>query len=89
MNTEQPETPAMEDPRAKLEKAFIDEYLRHQGCDPEKVHELPEELVKQLMTKACRYASLKLMEMEARAHFVEEIHGAMSHAVEKSNRPGD
>ena len=82
MSTQLPETPTMEDPHAQLEKAFIAEYLRSQGHDPEKLHELPEETAKQLMTEACKYASLKLMEMEARAHFVEEIHGTTSHSAE-------
>jgi hypothetical protein len=82
MSTELTDKPVMEDPLAQLEKAFIAEYLRSRGYDPEKLHELPEEVVKQLMTEASLYASTKLEEVEARAHFVEEVHGTASHKVE-------
>jgi len=65
----------MSDPRAQLEKALIADYLRTRGYELEKLHELPEELAKQLMTEASTYASARLAEVEARAHFVHEAHG--------------
>ena len=65
----------MSDPRAQLEKALIADYLRTRGYELEKLHELPEELAKQLMTEASTYASGKLTEIEARSHFIHEIHG--------------
>ncbi len=74
MNTERPDTPIPPDPDALLERAFIDEYLRSQGYDPQRLHELPEALVKKLMTEASKHASGKLTEIEARAGFVEEVH---------------
>lgn len=84
MNPEHPDTPTPvpEDPKALLEKAFIEEYLKSRGYTLEQVHHLPEEQAKQLMTEASLYASTRLMEVEARAHFMEEIHGSTSHAVE-------
>jgi hypothetical protein len=39
---------------------------------------LPKKLRKKLMTAASNYASLKLEEIESRAHFVEEIHDSTS-----------
>ncbi len=75
MNTERPDTPIPVDPDAQLEQAFIAEYLRSQGYDPHCLHELPEDLVKQLMTEASVYASARLTEIEARARFVHEVHG--------------
>ena len=49
----------MEDPEAQLERAFIDEYLRLHGHDPE---------------AASIYAAGKLAEFESRAHYVHDIH---------------
>jgi hypothetical protein len=40
------------------------------------VHELPEEDAKRLMTEASIFASTKLAEVETRAQFLQEIHGA-------------
>jgi hypothetical protein len=61
MKTERPKIRPTEDPDAGLEQACL--------------HELPEELVRELMTEASVYASGKLTEIEARAAFVEEVHG--------------
>lgn len=63
-----------DEPKVALENALIEEYLADQGYSLEKLKELPERVAKQLMKEASRYASLKLEEIEARAHFVEEIH---------------
>ncbi|MEP0805375.1 MAG: hypothetical protein HRF47_07780 [Chloroflexota bacterium] len=70
--TEQAEP--VEDPNAVLEKALIEEYLRERGYSLEKLKELPKELAEKLMKEASQYASLKLEEVEARAHFVKELH---------------
>jgi hypothetical protein len=75
MNSQQPETPIPKDPDAELENAFIAEFLRDQGYDPHCLHELPEELVRRLLTEASVYASCRLSEIEARARFVSEVHG--------------
>ena len=64
----------MEDPNAALEKALMEEYLHERGYSLEKLKGLPKELVEQLMKDATRYASLKMEEVKAKAHFVEEIH---------------
>jgi len=72
------ETQKMEDPNAVLEKALMDEYLHERGYSLVKLKELPKEMVEQLMKDATRYASLKMEEIKARAHFVEEIHDGTS-----------
>lgn len=64
----------MEDPAAQLERAFIDEYLRLHGHDPEVVHSLPEAQVIALLEGASIYAAGKLAEFESRAHYVHDIH---------------
>jgi len=58
-----------------LEQAFIAEYWRDRGYDPDHLDDLPEELVRALMTEASVYASGRLTEIEARASFVAEVHG--------------
>ena len=68
----------MEDPNAVLEKALMDEYLHEHGYSLKKLNELPKEMVEQLMKEATRYASLKMEEIHARAHFVDEIHDGTS-----------
>ena len=64
----------MEDPNAVLEKALIEEYLHESGYSLEKLRNYQKRWWKNLMKEATQYASLKMEELEARAHFVEEIH---------------
>ncbi len=72
------DTQPMEDPNAVLEKALIEEYLHQQGYSLEKLKELPKKIAEKLMKEASQYASLKMEEIEARAHFIEEIHDTSS-----------
>jgi hypothetical protein len=76
MNPDPPVEPLMEDPNALLEKAIIEEYLRSRGLTLEALEHLPKRTRTRLMTEASRYASLKLTELEARAHLVDEVHAA-------------
>jgi len=64
----------MEDRNALLEKALIEEYLREKGYLLEDLNKLPVKLGEELMKAASQYASLKMEEVEARAHFVKELH---------------
>lgn len=68
------DTEPVEDPNAMLEKALIEEFLKQKGYTHEDLKKLPAEIVEQLMKEASRYASLKMEEVEARAHFVKELH---------------
>lgn len=68
----------IEDPNAMLEKALIEEFLKQKGYTHEDLKKLPAEIVEQLMKEASRYASLKMEEVEARAHFVKELHDDQS-----------
>jgi hypothetical protein len=63
------------DPNAALERAIIEEFIRARGYDPHRLQELPEALRRQLQTEASTYAAARLAEMEARAHYVQELHG--------------
>ncbi len=64
----------VEDRNALLEKALIEEYLHEKGYSLEALKQLPAELVEKLMKEASQYASLKMEEVQARAHFIKELH---------------
>ncbi len=64
----------VEDRNALLEKALIEEYLHQKGYSLEALKTLPAKLAETLMKEASQYASLKLEEVEARAHFIKELH---------------
>jgi hypothetical protein len=64
----------MEDPQAQLERAFIDEYIRLHGYDPERVRSWPEAEVMTLLAAASIFAAGKLAEFDSRAHYVDDIH---------------
>lgn len=70
----EPDARAMEDPEGKLENALIEEFLRARGLDSGALHALPANEAKRVLTEASVYAGTKLAEIEARAHFVHEIH---------------
>src|SRR5687767_11093513 len=74
MTLKNPDVQPMEDPNAQLERAFIDEFLRLSGHDPEALRVLPEPEVLALMEAASIYAAGKLAEFESRAHYVHDIH---------------
>ena len=83
MNTKLTEnTEPVEDRNALLETALIEEYLKENGYSHEDLKKLPAELVEKLMKEASQYASLKMEEVQARAHFVKELHDDAS-ALEK------
>ena len=66
------------DPEGQLGQSLIDEFLRARGYDATSVQALPPEAQIQLLTEASVYASAKLAEVNARAHFVHELHGETS-----------
>lgn len=64
----------MSDPEAQLEQAFVETYLQENGLDSAAIARLPEAEAKHLMRDASIYAGTKLAEVEARSHFVHDIH---------------
>lgn len=60
-------------PQSALERSLIKEYLRSKGYEYKDINKLPAKEAKALMKEACMYASLKLAEVESRAHFRKEI----------------
>jgi hypothetical protein len=73
--TQNEDTSEFGGPQAPLEIMFIDEYLEGKGFSSIKeLCPLPENEIKTLLIDACKFASLKLAEIEARARFRAEIH---------------
>jgi len=64
----------MEDRNAFIEKTLIEEYLHQKGYSLEALKKLSAEVAERLMKEASQYASLKMEEVEAQAHFVKELH---------------
>lgn len=61
-------------PLGQLERSLIEEFVRGRGYDPNKLTDLPQHERERLLADASIYASGKLTEVEARSHFVDEIH---------------
>ena len=73
--TLQKDIPTYEGPETHLESMFIEEYLRSKGYSSIKeLCNLTESEAKNILIGACRYASLKLAEIESRVRFGDEIH---------------
>lgn len=70
---ENPEKP-LHDLHAGLEEVLIEQYLEGLGRTRQSLRELPAEEAAALLAAAARHASLRLAEVEARAHYTEEIH---------------
>jgi hypothetical protein len=68
------DTPRQEDPRAQLERAFIEEYLRSHHLTLATLKQLPAHEADRLLHEASLFASGRLAEVESRAHLVDELH---------------
>jgi len=69
--------PQMNDPNGQLEQAFIAEYLLAHHQNQATVDTLPEPQRTSLLRDACVYAAARLAELEARVHYLHDIHGAV------------
>ncbi len=61
-------------PLDSLERSLIDEYVRARGYDPDKLADLDQKTREALLRDASVYASAKLAEVEARSHYVHDLH---------------
>ncbi len=73
--TNQSDVSRITDRNAHLERALIDEFVRAHGHDVAHLDELPDEERRHLLSDAAAYAAMRLAEMEARAHYVHDLHG--------------
>ena len=60
-------------PHSELEWQLITDYLKEKGYSRNDLRNLPENEAYHLRVEACRYASLKLAEIEARSQFRRKI----------------
>lgn len=67
--------PPVADPEALMERSLMNEFLQAHGASLATLHGLPAEQAEVLLKEASRYASTKLMEVEARSRFIASIHG--------------
>jgi len=58
-----------------LESELINEFLRTRGYDLQSVENLPDDERRRLLRQASMHAAGRLTEIEARAHFVDGLHG--------------
>lgn len=73
MGTTSPGPPRIDSPQSELERQFIRQYLRDKGYGRDDLRALPKGQANALYRQACRYAALKLAEVEARAQFRHKI----------------
>ena len=66
----------LDDPLASLERALIDEFFALRGHTRYSVGQLPALEAARLLSAACEHASLRLAEIESKAHYIDEMHGA-------------
>lgn len=64
---------AGEGPQSALEKRLIEQYLNEKGYTLTDLREMPEDQAQALMQEACRYASLKLADVESKTKFRKHI----------------
>ena len=67
-------TGTLGDPDGPLDQQLIDEYLESRGQTRRSVRDLPEAQALRLLRGASDYASLRLAEIDARAHYVDAIY---------------
>lgn len=66
----------LEEPLARLERQLITAYLAAAGQDFGLLILRNDEAARRLLAEASLYASERLSEIEARAHFLKKLHGS-------------
>jgi hypothetical protein len=64
----------LEEPLAELERRIIDDYIRARGRDPATLRASQEPDARRILIDAAVYAATRLSEVEARSHYVRELH---------------
>ena len=66
--------PPLEEPLAELERHIIDDYIRECGHDPAVLRAAGDARAHKILIDASVYAATRLSEVEARSHYVRELH---------------
>ncbi|NNJ10790.1 hypothetical protein EKD04_010660 [Chloroflexales bacterium ZM16-3] len=70
-----PQTDVLPCPGGNLENAYIKEYLHGLGYKPEDLKALPAAQRHDLLCAASMFASIRLADVEAKSHLIDEMHG--------------
>ena len=77
MTTTNADRPALEEPLAELERQLLTAYVAGAGEDLRTLLTRSDEKARKLLAEASRHASAKLSEVEARSHYVRQLHGEL------------
>jgi hypothetical protein len=69
------EKPLLHNRLAELERHLLQAYLAGGGHDVDELVARTDDDARRLLAAASRYASAKLSEVEARAHYLQTLHG--------------
>ena len=72
--TDRTDTRMLVAPLAELERAMIETFLAARGLDMDTLDELPEYERSTLLKEASTAVSTKLAEIEARSHYIHDLH---------------
>jgi hypothetical protein len=64
----------LEEPLAELERRIIEDYIRDHGHEPAALRASADPTARRILTDASVYAATRLSEVEARSHYVRELH---------------
>lgn len=74
MAVDRTDIPPFEEPLAELERHIISEYIRGLGHDPVALRASIDPAARTILVEASTYAATRLSEVEARSHYVRELH---------------
>ena len=74
MLTDRTDISPIEEPLAELERRLIDEFIRNLGHDPLALRTSADPAARKILIDAATYASIRLSEVEARSHYVRDLH---------------
>ncbi len=74
MTVDSRDIPPLQEPLAELERWIIDDYIRELGHDPTALRAAGDAGSRQILVAASIYAGTRLCEVEARSHYVRELH---------------
>jgi hypothetical protein len=74
MPDDRPDVPPLQEPLAELERRIIDEYIRDRGHDPAALRASADADARRILAEASVYAATRLSEVEARSHYVRDLH---------------
>jgi hypothetical protein len=74
MATDRTDVPPLAEPLAELERRIINEYIRDHGYDPAALRASEDAVAHKVLADAAVYAATRLCEVEARSHYLRELH---------------